>query len=75
MTHFDKTHLMAVLQIEEEKDRLLRALADLENLRERSARQAETTRKFALQVSRRWEQLTCTFTVSHLALSCSAYNG
>ncbi|KAK9792512.1 hypothetical protein WJX73_009026 [Symbiochloris irregularis] len=36
-------------QIEEVTERSLRALADLENLRERSARQAETTRKFAVQ--------------------------
>lgn len=49
VTALDQQLLEKESQIEEEKDRLLRALADLENLRERSARQAETTRKFALQ--------------------------
>jgi hypothetical protein len=32
------------------KDRLLRALAEMENLRERSARQIESNKQFAVQV-------------------------
>ena len=37
-------------QAEEKTDLLKRALADMENLRQRSARQAEQTKKFAVQV-------------------------
>lgn len=32
------------------KDRLLRALADMENLRERSARQIDSNKQYAVQV-------------------------
>lgn len=32
------------------KDKLVRLLADMENLRERSARQVESAHKFAIQV-------------------------
>jgi molecular chaperone GrpE (heat shock protein) len=37
------------------KDRLLRALAEMENLRERSARQIESNKQFAVQVPSRLE--------------------
>lgn len=42
------------LQVEEKIDQVKRTLADMENLRQRSARQAESTQKFAIQVSCFW---------------------
>ena len=41
------------LQAADMKDRLLRALAEMENLRERSARQIESNKQFAVQVPSR----------------------
>ena len=41
---------MVVTQAEDLADKLKRTLADMENLRHRSARQAENTQKFAIQV-------------------------
>ena len=38
------------LQVERSKDQVLRTLADMENLRERSARQIDTNKQFAVQV-------------------------
>lgn len=38
------------VQIADGKDRLARVLADMENLRERTARSAEQGRQFAIQV-------------------------
>lgn len=40
----------AVVQAKEAKDQLLLCLADMENLRARSAQQVENNRKFAIQV-------------------------
>lgn len=37
-------------QIKDLQDKVLRTLAEMENLRERTAREAENTRKFAIQV-------------------------
>ena len=37
-------------QAKQAKDQLLRSLADMENLRQRSAQQIDTNRKFAVQV-------------------------
>ncbi len=42
--------LMGKLQVADSKDQVLRTLADMENLRERSARQIETNKQFAVQV-------------------------
>jgi molecular chaperone GrpE (heat shock protein) len=39
-------------QAKQAKDQLLRSLADMENLRQRSAQQIDTNRKFAVQVGR-----------------------
>lgn len=41
--------VQASKKAEEAKDRLLRTLADMENLRERTARQSEQTKQFAIQ--------------------------
>ena len=40
------------VQIADAKDRLARVLADMENLRQRTARSAEQGRQFAIQVQR-----------------------
>lgn len=44
--------LLGVLQVAEYKDKLVRVLADMENLRDRTTRQAEQSRQFAIQVCR-----------------------
>ena len=44
---------LAVLQAEDLKDKLLRTLADMENLRERTARTSAETKQFAVQVGER----------------------
>ncbi len=44
-------HLLWPLQAEDLKDKLLRTLADMENLRERTARTSAETKQFAVQVS------------------------
>ena len=41
---------MGKLQVADSKDQVLRTLADMENLRERSARQIDTNKQFAVQV-------------------------
>lgn len=41
----------AVLQVEQYKERLARALADMENMRERTMRQADKEKQFAIAVS------------------------
>lgn len=45
------TALLTIMQVEEYKDRLARALADMENMRERTMRQAEREKQFAVSVS------------------------
>ncbi len=42
------------MQISEYKERLIRALADMENSRQRSALQADNSRRFAVQVRLRY---------------------
>lgn len=41
----------AVLQVEQYKEKLARALADMENMRERTMRQADKEKQFAIAVS------------------------
>lgn len=41
---------VAEFQAEDMKDRMLRSLADMENLRERTSRQLADNKKFAIQV-------------------------
>lgn len=43
--------ICCVLQVEEYKDRLARALADMENMRERTMREAKREKQFAISVS------------------------
>lgn len=38
------------MQLADYKDKLVRLLADMENLRDRTSRQAEQSRSFAIQV-------------------------
>ena len=45
------TALLTITQVEKYKDRLARALADMENMRERTMRQAEREKQFAVSVS------------------------
>ena len=42
------------MQVDELKERLARALADMENLRERTTRAQEQSRQFAIQVQCSW---------------------
>jgi len=44
------TQCLSWSQVADYKDKLVRVLADMENLRERTARQAEQSRSFAIQV-------------------------
>lgn len=44
------TNSQNLVQLEEKVDQIKRTLADMENLRQRSARQAESTQKYAIQV-------------------------
>jgi hypothetical protein len=53
------------------KDRLLRALAEMENLRERSARQIESNKQFAVQVPS-WLRLIAESRASFLLASVVA---
>lgn len=48
--HLEQTQHPFNLQVAALKDKLVRLLADMENLRDRSARQVESAHKFAIQV-------------------------